>query len=169
MFSDQYNNMFPSWSNDGESIYFNSSREKSEEIWNYNLEDKSFKRITDDDGQYGQVNNDGYFYYTRKTAPYIWRKQVGENKPEMFFNKVHREDFNNWKVINNNIYFFRRTGSAASICVYNFKTQKETTLYTYGEKSKSYKMMMDIADNEKVLCFSSLERLEIDLMEIALE
>ena len=84
----------------------------------------------------------------------------------MFLNHVHREDFNNWKFIGNNIYYFERSGSSSSIFVYNTKTKKEKELYSYSEEIKAHNMMFDISNEEKILCFTSLERLEVDLFLI---
>jgi len=166
LFSDQYNNMYPVWANNRKSIYFKSSRENSEEIWNYDIDNKSFKKITFDNGKYGQENDEGYFYYTRENLQYLWKKEITGNKSEMFLNHVHREDFNNWKFIGNNIYYFERSGSSSSIFVYNTKTKKEKELYSYSEEIKAHNMMFDISNEEKILCFTSLERLEVDLFLI---
>lgn len=169
LFSDRYNNMYPVWANNGKSIYFKSDRENSEEIWNYNLDKKSFKKITFDNGKYGQENDEDYFYYTRENLQYLWKKEITGNKSEMFFNHVHREDFNNWKFIGNNIYYFDRCGSSSSIFIYNTKTKKSTKLYNYSEEVKAHNMMFDISGDEKILCFTSLERLEVDLFLIERE
>jgi Tol biopolymer transport system component len=168
VFSDRNNNMFPSWSEDGKSIYFKSDRNNSKEIWNYQIVNRSFKKITTDNGKYGQESN-GYFYYTKENNSYIWRKKITDTRSELFFNKIHNEDFNNWRILNNNIYFFDRVEGFPSINVYNIKTKKEKELYIYNEKLKSYKMMFDISNDEKIICFSSIERLEVDLMKIDLK
>ena len=166
IFSDKHNNLFPVYSNSGKSIYFRSDRENSDEIWNYNFDDKSFKKITFDNGKYGQENDEGYFYYTRENLQYLWKKEITGNNSELFLNHVHREDFNNWKFIENNIYYFERSGSSSSIFVYNTKTKKEAELYNYNEEVKAFNMKFDISGDEKILCFTSLERLEVDLFLI---
>jgi Tol biopolymer transport system component len=77
------NDASPSWSHDGNWIYFCSERNGGDQIWRVPAEGGPAKQVTTHGGLAPEESADGrYLFYTKTKQNDIWRMSVSGNKEE---------------------------------------------------------------------------------------
>jgi len=105
-----FDDRVPSWSKDGQWIYFGSLRSGAWEIWRVSPTTKQAIQVTFHGGYIGQASSDGQFvYYDQAQGPWvvtfskpgIWRVPVGGGTEEMVNANIRQP----WHVTAEGIYF----------------------------------------------------------------
>ena len=122
--------MVPSWSADGQWIYFASNRTGAWQIW---------KKRADGSGQARQVTQQGAFlplaspnpsdpaiYYTRIDKKGLFRIPIEGGTEELVLSDLLEDDWGNWIMAEDGIYLLTRLPS--QIQFYDFATRETTTL-----------------------------------------
>lgn len=111
----------PSWSHDGQSIYFGSNRGGTWQIWKMPADSGAAHPVTTDGGFAAFEAPDGqYLYYVKKDQPGIWRKRLDGEGISWLLRALEPFDWGNWAVTPHGIYFVRRDGSQPELAYYSF-------------------------------------------------
>jgi Tol biopolymer transport system component/DNA-binding winged helix-turn-helix (wHTH) protein len=103
-------NLAPSWSQDGQWIYFASDREGGRfELWKVPLRGGPPVRVTKNGGVYGMESRDGRFlYYSKFESPGIWKMPTSGGEESRIVDQPAGDDWYNWALVQNGIYFLNR-------------------------------------------------------------
>lgn len=100
----------PSWSHDGRSIYFMSSRSGSRQIWRVAVDPQSQSPptvVTENGGFYPSASQDGkYLYFAKERAPKssVWRIALPTGDAEEIIQSL-RSGYGNWQLAGDQLYF----------------------------------------------------------------
>lgn len=103
MTSSAFDDFDPSWSRDGEWIYFTSLRSGESEIWKVSLEGGEPVQVTTVGGFYALESEDGKtLFYSKKGIPGIWRQGLeGDEMEELIVDGA----FNHFALNGQNLYY----------------------------------------------------------------
>ena len=124
--SGDYDNSGPSWSRDGQSLYFASRRSGVSQIWKQRLGGGRPVQITEHGGSCALESYDGKtLYYTKDIEDGLWRTSVGGG-PETRVTAAPRISYGaNWAVSETGLYVLESEGvPRPTIEFYDFKTQR---------------------------------------------
>jgi Tol biopolymer transport system component/DNA-binding winged helix-turn-helix (wHTH) protein len=113
-------NYMPSWSHDGEWIYFGSEREGGEQIWRMPAHGGPATRLTKNEGVLALESPDGKrIFYTKTTEPGIWMLSLESGGESKILPKT--VGFECFAIGKNGIYFERPSaGSGFAISFMSF-------------------------------------------------
>jgi Tol biopolymer transport system component len=129
-------NVVPSWSQDGKSIYFASKRMgESFQIWKAPVTGGVPVQVTKQGG-YAPVESGGFLYYSRGLEQAaIWRLPLAGNEETLVLETPGLSSYNQWEVTWKGIYFIdSKTHQKATIVFFNFTTKNIMPIWTM-EKS----------------------------------
>jgi Tol biopolymer transport system component len=132
----------PSWSADGEWVYFASNRGGRWEIWKASLRSKEGVQVTRHGGGYSQKSPDGKFIYYQKPIanridsvmlPEIWRMPSGGGPEEVVLNVNNRTqsaaDNWFWRATTQGIYFVDNSARPSALLkLFSFTSRTTRTL-----------------------------------------
>jgi Tol biopolymer transport system component len=98
--------LVPSWSHDGRSIYFGSTRTGEYQIWKVSARGGEPVQVTQHRGTYAKESVDGrYIYYARFDSPLLtlWRVPVAGGDEEQLLRDV--ASYSNFAVASDGIYY----------------------------------------------------------------
>ena len=152
----------PSWSRDGEGIYFSSNRGDGYQVWKRHIKTGEERRITRGGGRAAIEAADGFVYYVKGVSDYsVWRV------PEEGGEEVQVLDallsFNPFTVADAGMYYIpgRRSGGPNKIMFYSFEDGSKHLVYT---SEKTLSSGVAVSRDERTLFFSQVDRDESDLM-----
>jgi Tol biopolymer transport system component len=110
----------PSWSRDGEWMYFYSDRGSGPfQLWKIQLSGGSPVQVTKKGGVFGTESDDGRFlYYSKFETPGIWKMPLNGGEEFHILHQPAGESWSNWSLARNGIYFFgsnNRTKSGVNL------------------------------------------------------
>ena len=127
------NNLAPSWSRDGEWIYFTSDYKGGRfELWKVPRKGGSPVRVTNDGGTYGRESMDGRFlYYSKLEAPGVWKRSLSDSQETRILDKSGGIHWYDWALVHNGIYFLNSpTKPNGAIEFLNFESGKITPVFS---------------------------------------
>ena len=100
--------LVPSWSRDGRTIYFGSTRTGRYEIWKMSARGGDQVQVTQQGGTYGKESIDGKYLYYGKTRPNtgLWRVPVGGGEEVEVVSRL--ASYGNFAVASDGLYFEAR-------------------------------------------------------------
>lgn len=100
-------NLAPSWSRDGEWIYFTSDYVGGRfDLWKVRLQGGAPVRVTNDGGVYGVESYDRRFlYYSKLEAPGVWKRLLNGGEETRILDRSGSLDWYDWALVRNGIYF----------------------------------------------------------------
>jgi Tol biopolymer transport system component len=132
-----FGNFMPSWSPDGNWIYFKSDRSGSDQIWKMKAAGGDATQLTRDGASEGFASPDGKLvYFTKRAWGAIWTVPVdgGPEKPLPgleHFDKV----FRSWGVNDKGIYFIsRQDAPRQTIRFFSFAARQVASLVTLNKE-----------------------------------
>jgi Tol biopolymer transport system component/DNA-binding winged helix-turn-helix (wHTH) protein len=124
---DSYSNPVPSWSRDGDWIYFASNRSGSWQVWKIQKSGGVPVQVTKEGGFFAAESPDGqYLYYAKHNyeSPEIWRVPVAGGHETPVYPAIRPLDWAAWTVLDNGILFVGPGANGAStVSFYDFSTQ----------------------------------------------
>jgi Tol biopolymer transport system component/DNA-binding winged helix-turn-helix (wHTH) protein len=137
-------NLSPSWSRDGQWIYFASKRGSEPfQIWKMAVSGGAPIKLTKNGGISGVESFDGRFlYYSKYEAGGIWRMPLGGGEETQVLEEVRGGGWPNWALTSDGIYFLRFDKSPhATIQFLDFATHKIIPIWTL-EKEPGWGLAM---------------------------
>jgi Tol biopolymer transport system component/DNA-binding winged helix-turn-helix (wHTH) protein len=146
----------PSWSRDGQWLYFCSDREHGRfQIYKTRVSGGSPTQVTTNGGVFGVESRDGrFFYFAKFEAPGIWRMPLNGHAEEtrVVDQPGGGTDWDVWALVDNGIYFIaQRSGSKDSIGFFDFASGKKVPIFTPDGKSSDG---LAVSPDEKSILFA---------------
>jgi Tol biopolymer transport system component len=169
--------LVPSWSRDGRSLYFASTRTGVYQIWKMSPEGGEQVQVTQHGGVYGKESLDGrYLYYAKfgTALPTLWRVPVSGGEEVRI--DVDLASYSNFAVAREGIYFESAPPSSplGHIPMLSAFTRPEATLdflaFATGKVSRLVTVNryaghgMDVSPDGRTLMFGQMDTLTEDLM-----
>ncbi|MFC1559428.1 protein kinase [Gemmatimonadota bacterium] len=122
---------FPSWSRDGQKVYFSSDRSEEIQVWTIPADGGRANQLTLEHGEEGFESEDGrYYYYHRRPENQICRIPVEGGSEEVVLDR----DINTcrWTIWSNLILFFTRSLAGKHIIEsYNLDTLESSQVVEF--------------------------------------
>lgn len=120
-------NGIPSWSRDGQWIYFYSDREGGRfQLWKVPVNGGAPVQITRNGGVFAAESADGSFlYYSKFKVPGIWKMPLDGGEETRVLDQPGDWDNYSWALVRNGIYFLNQTAATKrNIEFFEFATGK---------------------------------------------
>lgn len=145
----EYHSMTPTWSHNGESVYFTSDRSGSWEIWKKPLNGNKAVQITRQGAYYGQQSPDGqYLYFSKHRQNGIWQKSLKTGKETKLLSGLSFQDWGNWVVTKTSIYFVNRATQPAAVSRFSLEKDSLDTHYAFKGAIPSGDIALSVASDE---------------------
>jgi len=150
----------PSWSRDGERIYFwNISFGEDTQIWEIPSKGGSPVQITKNGGLSSMESPDGKFlYFTKANAPGVWKIPVGGGDETLMMNRLSPEFPGYWSVFGDGIYYL--AGSAkpeGEIDFYSFATRQSSRILGLAGQPDPWFGGLTVSPDRRWIVFSQRE------------
>ena len=161
--TEPFENNVPSWSRDGQWIYFSSNRTGSWQIWKTPSQGGAAVQVTKAGGFSAQESVDGKWLYVWQEPGTIWRMPVEGGNPVRVLQGV--EIFAFWKIAVNGIYFVDASITPAVIRFFDFTTQREKTISAVDlGYSIPGPQSFDISADGQWILFTRVDQVDSDIM-----
>jgi Tol biopolymer transport system component/DNA-binding winged helix-turn-helix (wHTH) protein len=124
---DSFSNPVPSWSHDGNWIYFASNRSGDWQVWKVQKSGGAPVQVTKQGGFAAAESPDGeYLYYAKHNydSPEIWRVPAAGGSETPVYPAIRPLDWAAWTVVENGILFVESgANSAPTLSLYDFSAQ----------------------------------------------
>jgi Tol biopolymer transport system component len=124
----------PNWSRDGKWIYFYSDRGGGPfQLWKRQVNGGPPIQVTKNGGVFAAESADGRFlYYSKFEGAGIWRMPLNGGEEIHVLNQPAGDDWWNWTLARNGIYFFdeSNSGTTAGVKFFDFATGKKISIAT---------------------------------------
>lgn len=122
--TDTAEDVVPSWSRDGRSLYFGSTRSGSMQIWKAPIGGGTAVQITRDGGFECFESPDGkHLYYTKgRGSPGIWRVSLDGGEERLITDHHQAGLWRYWRVVDEGIYFDSATKAGSLLEFFSFAT-----------------------------------------------
>ena len=161
------NELMPTWSHDGQWIYFVSSRSREPQIWKI-AADRTGGAITQVT-KYGGAglpleSVDGKFlFYTKATGSDLWRMPLSSGGEQLFLSGPVSGDGLNYAPATNGIYFIREESSKSKQSLVFFRFADKQTI-TIAEISRPAIMGLAISPDERTILYGQVDHVMSELM-----
>jgi Tol biopolymer transport system component len=154
---------FPSFSSDGDTMYFTSDKSGDWQIWRYSFQEQSTAQITQKGGYQVKADDiDEVLYFTKYRQQGIWQLNLKTAKEIQIVNNVSRSL--NFKVCSDLIYYSTESDSI-DLWRMDLKTAKNQKILTSALNSN---FKFDLVDDCQKLTFSKKENIESDILMLNL-
>jgi Tol biopolymer transport system component/DNA-binding winged helix-turn-helix (wHTH) protein len=156
------NNLVPSWSRDGHSIYFTSDRTGRNEIFKIRAYGGAERRITAKGGMAAVESPDGReLYFKMSETDELWKMPLEGGQESKVLDSVHDRDF---AITAHGIYFASRSGKGkrTDIRYFDFGTRRADTLGSYVGRCPGF----TVSPDERWLLFTQVDVVSSDLMMV---
>jgi Tol biopolymer transport system component/DNA-binding winged helix-turn-helix (wHTH) protein len=154
---------FPSFSADGENMYFTSDKSGDWQIWAYNFQERSPVQITKKGGYRVKVNDaDEMLYFTKYRQQGIWQLDLQTSKEKQIVSNASRNS--NFKICLDSVYYSLETESV-ELWNMNFKTTETQVIMTSALASN---FKFDLINDCQKLIFSKRENIESDVFMLSI-
>lgn len=159
----------PSWSGDGQWIYFSSNRTGKLQIWKMPAAGGVAVQVTKQGGFDSMESPDGqYLYYLKaRAAPGIWRIPVAGGQEAQVFEHPSAGNRRYWTVIEQGIYFATADQPAHPLIeFFNFATGNINTVAKLDKPIYQNMPGLSASPNGRKLIWSQLDRSGCDIVLI---
>jgi Tol biopolymer transport system component/DNA-binding winged helix-turn-helix (wHTH) protein len=134
-----YNNGVPSWSKDGNAIYFTSDRTGSFQIWRHDLATGREVQLTHDGGQASLESFDGKtLYFSKLSGGGIWAMPVNGGEAEHVTDALHFGYWGEFAVTENGLYLVDSDADPGPVLMYYaFRTRQLKRILTLNGPPKA--------------------------------
>jgi len=146
----------PSWSRDGQWLYFYSDREHGRfQIFKIPLGGGPPIQVTKNGGIFGVESQDSrFFYFAKWEEPGIWRMPLtgGGDEIRILDQPGGRTQWGDWAIVDNGIYFFaRRPEFKDSIQFFDFASRQTISILVLERSPRRYHDLAISPDKKSIL------------------
>lgn len=152
----------PSWSRDGEWVYFSSDRGDGYQVWKRHLVTGEEHQITQDGGRAAIEGANGFVYYVKAPSDYsVWRVPVEGGTEVKVLDALL--SFNPLTASAAGVYYMPgdRSGGPNTIMFYDFEDGSKRVVY---RSKKTLSSGLAVTGDERTLYFSQVDASGSDLM-----
>lgn len=177
---DAAHDMAPSWSLDGTSIYFGSSRSQAWQIWKMPFAPDQLATATAHLPSATQITQDGGFaafeaapdgtpalYYIRLNALGLWHKPLENGEESLFLSDIGYKNWGNWMLTSDGVYYIRYAGwEKAAVVHHSFATQVADTLATIDGNLVLRRPGLAVSPDGQTVLYTQIDGSSGDIMMI---
>ena len=160
----------PSWSADGQWLYFASDRGEQWEVWKMPADGGEAVQVTQSNGFMAQPSPDGqHLYFTRRDTPGLWRSPIDEDAdaeaqtPLLVFDLLPQTQWGNWTVTPTGLYFvYYDAMSGPHLARFDLNTSQVTLERELPQLPRN--RSLTVSSDGLWLLYAHLDRSESDLM-----
>lgn len=156
----------PTWSRAGDAIYFGSRFDGHMQIARLDLATKVVRQVTTAGGHRAVESFDGNYLYVAKGGEQrgLFRQPLAGGDEEPILMALYREDWRNWELRTEGIYFLCRGGKEGpTLQFYDNKQAKTQHLYTFP-RHVSGNSGLSMSPDGSQLIFSQSDQTQSDIM-----
>ena len=164
--TDVAEDVVPSWSRDGQSLYFASTRSGIMEIWRMGAEGGPATQITRHGGFECFESTDGkQLYYTKgRSLAGIW-KMPRDGGPEVLVTDHHQAGlWRYWRVVEEGMYFATATSDGPLLEFFNFGTGQISEVLRLGKGPRRHAPGLAVSPDGHSLLYAQVDQNGSDLM-----
>jgi Tol biopolymer transport system component/DNA-binding winged helix-turn-helix (wHTH) protein len=153
-------NVVPSWSRDGKSIYFASIRTGSRQVWKHSLEDGSERQLTEHGGFDPFESYDGRtIYYSRFDEPGIWSMPAsGGSESPVVSGKPQVNYWGHWAVTESGLYLLDVDAEPRpAVEFYSFATRRITPVLSLEQKPSSWSASLSASRDGRTIFYTQFD------------
>lgn len=160
--------ILPSWSRDGQWIYYCSNRSGEQEIWKMSPEGEQATQVTKQGGYEAVESPDGkYIYYTKgRNTPGIWKIPAGGGEETLILDNLRAGFLRYWTVVSDGIYFGTRTTASPTIQFYDFGSGQLSEVIKLDKSLLVGNSGLAVSPNEQWLLYTQIDQGGSDIMLI---
>jgi Tol biopolymer transport system component/DNA-binding winged helix-turn-helix (wHTH) protein len=155
----------PSWSHDGNWIYFASIRSGEWQIWKMPSEGGDRIQVTKGGGHTAFESADGKFIYYAKTPDRdIWRLQLADGQENQLYPEIHVEHWNGWALADNGIFFLSEEASPHPVVrFFDFSATRIKYVVTL-ERAVPWRSWISVSTDGRFILYPQLDQEESNIM-----
>jgi Tol biopolymer transport system component/DNA-binding winged helix-turn-helix (wHTH) protein len=155
-----YDNSVPSWSRDGQSIYFGSMRSGSWQMWKQNVHSGAPVQITQHGGFTAFESYDGKtLYYSKQEGEGLWSIRIGGGEETLVTAALRLGYWGAWAVSEAGIYLLDNDVlPRPTIEFYDFKTGKLIPVIRLEQSALWWDPSLDASRDGRIVLFGQEQR-----------
>ncbi len=169
-----YNVTKPSWSVDGQHIYFSSDMSGRWQIWRMTRKGQDLQQITKDSGANARESHDGKtLYFAKHNLDGLWQKTLDAspaitlaNTESLLIPDYSQFAHVSWKVFKNGIYYHSFANNDSSIRYWDFINAKSQLVLAKNGSEINCSQFSISHDQQDIALLHNLFQTEISLVDI---
>jgi Tol biopolymer transport system component/DNA-binding winged helix-turn-helix (wHTH) protein len=157
--SDDYRDGVPSWSRDGNAVYFASNRSGNWQVWRREISTGKETQITQHGGFAAFESYDAKtLYYAKFDRGGIWKMPVGGGQEVLVTDSLHVGYWGNFAVTDNGLYLVDADAkNGPAILYYNFQTQRLSPILTFEKGPVPWTPNLAASRDGRTLLYAQVE------------
>jgi Tol biopolymer transport system component/DNA-binding winged helix-turn-helix (wHTH) protein len=151
--SGDYENVIPSWSRDGNSIYFASNRTGKWQVWKHSVRSSEESQVTRNGGYAALESYDGQtLYYSKLEGGGLWSLSNGEERH--LTDAPHLGDWGQFAVTQDGIYLIDSWAEAGPTLVYyDLRTQHTLPVLMFSESPRRWSSNLTATRDGRIVIY----------------
>jgi Tol biopolymer transport system component/DNA-binding winged helix-turn-helix (wHTH) protein len=157
--SDDYIDGVPSWSRDGNAVYFASNRSGNWQVWRLEISTGRETQITQHGGFAAFESYEAKtLYYSKFDRGGIWKMPVGGGQEVLVTDSLHLGYWGNFAVTDNGLYLVDADAKGGpAIMYYNFQTQRLSPILTFEKGPVPWTPNLAASRDGRTLLYAQVE------------
>jgi dipeptidyl aminopeptidase/acylaminoacyl peptidase len=152
----------PSWTRDGQYLYFASRRSGEWQVWWVSLENGAEEQITHRGGYAAQESHDGtWLYFTRSDERGLWRQNRADGTEILVTTDLAVHDWGNWALGPTSLVHVARTSDGPAFVACDLDGGRERRI-AWADSLVGHGL--SLSSNGAWLAYSRADRAECDIM-----
>lgn len=160
--------ILPSWSRDGQWIYYCSNRSGEPQIWKMSPDGERATQVTKQGGYEAVESPDGkYIYYTKgRNTPGIWKIPADGGEEILVLDYLRAGFLRYWTVTGDGIYFGTRSTASPTIQFFDFASGQLSEVIKLDKSLLVGNSGLAVSPDERWLLYAQIDQSGSDIMVI---